>query len=68
MAKKKNTPIKDLSHLPDWAFLRLPDVLALRNCSASHWWDGIAKNTYPPGKKVGKRMRVWTVGEIRNIQ
>ena len=65
-SSKTKQPV-DLSLLPDWAQIRLPDVLRLYPVSPSHWWDGISKGIYPPGKKAGKRIRTWTVEEIRNI-
>jgi prophage regulatory protein len=47
-----------------FAFLRLPQVLALVPVSKSSWYSGIKTGRYPPPVKLGPRISVWREEEI----
>lgn len=53
--------------LPQTGFVRLSTVLALLTCSRSHWYGGIKLGIYPKPVKLGKRIAVYRVEEIRRL-
>ena len=64
MAMIKAKTHNDLSNLPEWAVIRLPDVLRLYPVSKSHWYDGVAKGEYPKAVNLGARARGWRLGDV----
>lgn len=44
-----------------------PPVPALIPVSKSTWWDGVASGRFPPGVRIGPRMRAWSAEEIREL-
>ena len=61
--------------LPETGFLRLrniigdpkanPPIPAIIPVSRSSWYAGIQSGLYPPGLKIGPRITVWRVEDIR---
>lgn len=57
-------------NLPDTGFLRLSSILAPHGpipVSKSTWWAGIKDGRFPKPVKLGARITVWRVGDIRNL-
>lgn len=44
--------------------LRVPDVLALVNVSASTWWAGVKAGRFPAGVKLTARCTAWRAADI----
>lgn len=60
----------DFSKLPDTGFLRLSSILAPRGpipVSKSTWWAGIKDGRFPKPIKLGARITVWRVADIRSL-
>jgi predicted DNA-binding transcriptional regulator AlpA len=63
--------------LPSTGFLRLaqiignpkscPPILPLIPVSKSTWWHGIKLGRYPKGIKLGSRITVWRVEDIKAL-
>lgn len=51
--------------LPDSGHVRLPDVIALFACSRATVWRHVKSGVIPKPKKLGLRMSIWNVGELR---
>lgn len=61
--------------LPETGFVRLsniigdpkanPPIPAIIPVSKSTWWAGIKSGIYPPGLKIGPRITVWRIEDIR---
>ena len=64
MAHSTKNHSNDLSTLPDYALIRLPDVLRLYPVSKSHWWQGIKDKRYPKPIKLGVRAVGWRIGDV----
>ena len=59
-----------LSELPSTGFLRLRDFVGrgkLVPVSKSTWWQGIKDGRFPKPVKLGKRVTVWRVEDIRRL-
>ncbi len=64
-----------MHNLPETGFLRLPQILgnkkttppipALIPVSKSTWWEGVKTGRFPKGIKLGERITVWAVEDIR---
>ena len=62
------TPAQTL--LPETGFLRLRAILAPAGpipVSNSTWWQGIKDGRFPKPLKLGKRVTVWRVEDIRRL-
>jgi predicted DNA-binding transcriptional regulator AlpA len=57
--------LKNFDSLPDSANVRQPVVEALFACSASTVWRRVASGGIPKPRKLGPRVTVWNVGELR---
>jgi predicted DNA-binding transcriptional regulator AlpA len=60
----------DVPELPDSGFVRLSSILAPRGpipVSKSTWWAGIKDGRFPKPVKLGARITVWRVADIRNL-
>ena len=58
------------SELPQTGFLRLRAILAPAGpipVSKSTWWQGIKDGRFPKPVKLGKRVTVWRVEDIRRL-
>lgn len=56
--------------LPQTGFLRLRAILAPAGpipVSKSTWWQGIKDGRFPKPIKLGKRVTVWRVEDIRRL-
>lgn len=63
--------------LPETGFLRLPQIIGNPNSkppipplipvSKSTWWDGVKSGKYPRPIKLGSRITVWRVEDIRQL-
>ena len=60
-----------MSHsLPETGFIRLADVLAPAGpvpVSTSTWWSGVKAGRFPKPVKLGPRITVWRVEDIRAL-
>jgi prophage regulatory protein len=62
--------MSDQSHLPATGFVRLAAILGPRGpipVSKSTWWAGIKSGRFPRPLKLGPRITVWRVEEIRAL-
>lgn len=51
--------------LPPTGFLRLAQILELIPVSSTTWWDGVKEKRFPQPIKLGPRITVWRVEDIR---
>lgn len=68
--KKSSKPVVQppvLDQLPDTAFLRLPQVLAVWPVSKSSWYRGVANGKYPAPVRICDNTAAWRVGDIRAL-
>lgn len=66
-----------MSQLPETGFLRLRQILGdpkanppippIIPVSRSTWHAGVRSGRFPPGIKLGPRMKVWSVETIRQL-
>lgn len=62
--------MSDQSHLPATGFVRLAAILGPRGpipVSKSTWWAGVKSGRFPRPLKLGPRITVWRVEEIRAL-
>jgi predicted DNA-binding transcriptional regulator AlpA len=57
--------LKNFDSLPDAANVRQPVVEALFACSSTTVWRRVQAGLIPKPKKLGPRVTVWNVGELR---
>ena len=58
------------SDFPETGFLRLKSILAPYGpipVSKSTWWAGVKDGRFPAPKKLGARVPVWRVEDIREL-
>lgn len=63
--------------LPETGFLRLRQIIGDKNSvpplpaiipvSKSHWWAGVKSKKFPQPIKLGPRVTVWRVEDIKNL-
>lgn len=53
--------------LPQTGFIRLSTVLSLLSVSRSHYYCGVKSGIYPKPMKLGKRIAVYRVEDIRKL-
>jgi prophage regulatory protein len=63
--------------LPETGFLRLPQIIGDRHASPpipalipvkkSCWWDGVRTGRFPKPVKLGPRVTVWRIEDIRKL-
>ena len=66
-----------MNKLPDTGFLRLPQIIgdpkaeppipAIIPVKKSCWWDGVRTGRFPKPVKLGPRVTVWRVEDIRAL-
>jgi prophage regulatory protein len=59
-----------IQDLPAIGFLRLSSILAPRGpipVSKSTWWEGVRTGRFPKPQKLGPRITVWRVEDIRAL-
>lgn len=57
--------VANFDQLPGTAYVRLPVVLSLLPCSRATFWRWVKTGRVPAPKKMGARISVWNVDEIR---
>lgn len=60
----------DRTELPHTGFLRLKSILAPGGpipVSKSTWWAGVKDGRFPKPVKLGERITVWRVDDIRAL-
>ena len=57
----------DHEQLPPTGFIRLSDVLRVIPVGRSTWWLGVKQGRYPAAVKLGPRITVWRVEDIRKL-
>lgn len=58
---------KQLSNLPEIGYVRLPQILAVLPMGKSTFWNRVKAGIYPKPKKLGAKISVWRVEDIRQI-
>lgn len=56
--------------LPETGFLRLRSIIGLNGLipvSKSTWWAGVKDGRFPKPQKLGARITVWRVEDIRKL-
>lgn len=66
-----------MTHLPETGFLRLRQIIGdptadpplppIIPVKKSCWWDGIRSGRFPKPVKLGPRVTVWRVEDIRRL-
>jgi len=59
-----------IADLPETGFLRLKSILAPYGpipVSKSTWWAGVKDGRFPKPMKLGARVTVWRVEDIREL-
>ncbi|MEP0314836.1 AlpA family phage regulatory protein [Hyphomonas sp.] len=62
--------MSDTNALPDTGFVRLRSILAPTGpipISKSTWWAGVKDGRFPKPLKLGARVTVWRVEDIRDL-
>jgi len=62
--------MSDRFELPQTGFLRLKSIIAPNGpipVSKSTWWAGVKDGRFPPPVKLGERITVWRVEDIRDL-
>jgi prophage regulatory protein len=58
---------ENFGKVPEVAFLRLPQVLAVFPLCKSSWWAGVKAGKFPKPVKLGPRTTAWRVSDIRSL-
>ena len=53
--------------LPETGYVRLPIILGLIPVSKATWWRGVKSGRFPAALKMGERITVWRVEDIRHL-
>lgn len=66
-----------LDNLPDWAWLRLkqiigdpkadPPIPAIIPVGNTAWWAGVKSGRFPKPEKLGSHTTAWRVGDIKKL-
>lgn len=62
--------MSNLNELPATGFVRLPSIIAPSGpipVSKSTWWAGIKDGRFPKPMKLGARITVWRVEDIKAL-
>lgn len=65
--KPKRRPHAYARELPAHGYVRLETVLTVVPVGKSTWWKGIKDGRFPAGVKLGPRLTVWKVEDIRKL-
>ena len=60
-------PLHNFNGLPDEAYVRLPVVLMLLGVSRATIWRLCKSGALPAPKKLGSRIAVWSVRDLRKV-
>ena len=63
--KKRERIIRDVSKLPDWAILRIPEICDCLGCGKSTLYQRISNGEFPALIRIGKRISGQTVETTR---
>ncbi|MGH9203335.1 MAG: helix-turn-helix transcriptional regulator [Vicinamibacterales bacterium] len=55
------------SGLPEVGFVRLPQILKVLPIGKSTFWAGVKTGRFPQPTKLGSRISVWRVEDIRRL-
>ena len=64
-SKKRIKKVRDISQLPDWAILRVPEICDCLGCGKSTLYKKIADSEFPELIKIGERASGQTVKVTR---
>ena len=53
--------------LPETGFLRLSTILKLIPVGKTTWWAGVKSGQFPQSLKLGRRVTVWRVEDIKRL-
>ena len=66
-----------MQHLPETGFLRLPQIIGdpyaippippIIPIKKSCWWAGVKSGRFPSGHRLGPRVTMWRVEDIRAL-
>jgi prophage regulatory protein len=62
--------MQSITTLPETGFVRLKSILAPEGpipVSKSTWWAGVKDGRFPKSQKLGARVTVWRVEDIRAL-
>ncbi|HAE94577.1 MAG TPA: hypothetical protein DCG65_08450 [Hyphomonas atlantica] len=62
--------MRDFTELPKTGFMRINQILAPAGpipVSKSTWWAGVKDGRFPKPLKLGARVTVWRVEDIREL-
>lgn len=62
--------MSDKYNLPETGFLRIRDIIRPHGpipVSRSTWWQGVKDGRFPKPTKLGERITVWRVEDIRTL-
>ncbi|MBN8923356.1 MAG: AlpA family phage regulatory protein [Rhodanobacter sp.] len=59
--------MQTLPVIPETAYLRLPQVLAVYPVSRSTWWAGVRNGRYPKPVRLSARCTAWRAEDIRAL-
>ncbi|WP_299475780.1 AlpA family phage regulatory protein [uncultured Roseibium sp.] len=65
-----NTSLSPSDGLPSTGFVRLKSIIAPNGpipVSKSTWWAGVKDGRFPRPVKLGERITVWRVEDIRDL-
>ena len=57
----------NLTNLPDYAYLRLAQVLTIIPVSKAAWYLGVQSGKYPAPAKLGERTAVYKLSDIKKL-
>ncbi len=57
----------NLDVLPEVGFVRLPQILRVFPIGKSTWWAGVRIGKFPAPIRLGARLSVWRVQDIRAL-
>ena len=66
-ATHKRKPHIYARELPAHGYARLETVLTVVPVGRSTWWKGVKDGRFPTGVKLGPRLTVWKVEDIRKL-
>jgi len=53
--------------IPEYGFVRLPQVLKIFPVSKATWWAGVKSGRFPKSVKLGANTTAWRVEDIRTL-
>lgn len=62
----ENATIKIIT-LPNEGFVRLPVILQILGIKKSYFWEQVKEGRFPKPIKMGSRVSVWRVEDIRKL-